>query len=265
VRSAFLLCCAAIALARAANAAPVLRVCADPGNLPASNDRGDGFENHIARLIAADLHRDIQFVWAAEQRGFIRRFLLSGACDVVMGVPAGLAPALTTRPYYTSSYVMVTRARDRHRFASFDDAWLTTTRIGLPALGSDGVNTPPVMALARRGITQHVTGFPVLGRDSPQGRMVDAVMHGDIDVAFLWGPVAGYFAKPYGPALWIDPVSGDNTIPATPFQFSIAIGMRPSDTALRAEVQQALDHHAAEITALLRADGIPLVTQRSTR
>src|SRR4051794_36669798 len=93
--------------------APVLRVCADPNNLPFSNRRGEGFENAIAALLARDLGRTLAYAWWPQRRGFARNTLSAGACDVMVGVPSGYELAWTTRPYYRSTYVFVTR-RDRH-------------------------------------------------------------------------------------------------------------------------------------------------------
>jgi len=168
-----------------------------------------------------------------------------------MGVPAGLPPLLTTRPYLTDSYVMVTRRSAGHHFTSFDDPWLRQARIGLPALGSDGANIPPALALARRGLTDHLTGFPVLGHDSPQGRLIDAVARGRIDVAFAWGPVARYYAGRSPVQLQIDTITADRRAPKDVFTFRLAAGVRPADRALRDAIQSALDAHRQEVAAIL--------------
>src|SRR5688572_11518809 len=95
-----------------------LRVCADPNNLPFSNERGEGFENRLAEILAADMQADLRYVWFAQRRGFIRNTLNAGLCDVVMGVPSRLEMVEATRPYYRSTYVFVTRAQDRHTLSS---------------------------------------------------------------------------------------------------------------------------------------------------
>ncbi|HEX5574932.1 MAG TPA: hypothetical protein VFX42_03570, partial [Gemmatimonadales bacterium] len=124
-----------------------LRVCSDPNNLPFSNQRGEGFENRLAELIAGELNATVRYTWWAERRGFIRSTLNAGRCDVVMGMPPGTGSVLTTRPYYRSTYVFVSR-RDRHlAVKSLDDAALRRLKIGVQVVGDDYANTPPVHAL----------------------------------------------------------------------------------------------------------------------
>jgi mxaJ protein len=146
-----------------------LRVCADPNNLPYSNDRREGFENRLAELVARDLGRDgVHYTWWAQRRGFLRNTLNVAACDVVMGIPSSADAVLTTRPYYQSSYAFVSRA-DRHlALASLDDPQLRRMRIGVQLVGDDGANSPPAHALSRRGIIRNVVGFSVYG-DYAQG------------------------------------------------------------------------------------------------
>lgn len=172
-----------------------LRVCADPNNLPFSNDKGEGFENKIVDIIAKDLNAKVTYVWWAQRRGFVRRTLYSDLCDLWPGVAAQQELLLPTQPYYRSAYVFVTRA-DRHLdIRSLDDPNLRHLKIGVEMIGFDAQNTPPALALARRGITQNVHGFSVLGdysKPNPSAAIVDAVAKGDIDVGIVWGPLADY-------------------------------------------------------------------------
>jgi len=137
------------------------RVCADPNNLSFSNRRDEGFENKLADLIARDLGRNVCYVWWPQRRGVIRNTLKAKRCDVVMGIPSSFEMAQPTRAYYRSSYVFVSR-RDRHLgIHSFDDPALKNLRIGLRVIGDDYANTPPAQALARRGVTQNITGYSI--------------------------------------------------------------------------------------------------------
>jgi quinoprotein dehydrogenase-associated probable ABC transporter substrate-binding protein len=243
----------------------VLAVCSDPANLPYSNERQEGFENRIASLIAQDLHAEVRYTWNSQRRSFLRRTLKAGECDVVMGMPMGLQGVAQTRPYYASSYAFVS-ARSRHlNLHSFDDPVLRGLKIGLPALSADGANPPPTMALAKRGLADHVVGFSVWGNESdetPQSHIVDAVAAGDIDVAVVWGPFAGYFAQRYGDQLEVTPVDDDPLQPGIPFRFALALSVRPADEALRDELQAVLDKRQPEIEALLKDYGIPLVSAK---
>ncbi|MGO9673157.1 MAG: quinoprotein dehydrogenase-associated putative ABC transporter substrate-binding protein [Methylocella sp.] len=256
------LAAAAAAETDAPGASPALVVCADPANLPYSNEAREGFENKIAALLADDLHAELRYFWFAEHKTFLRRTLLDGRCDAVISVPASLSVVAATQPYFTSSYVAVTRANDARRFTSFDDPWLRDARIGLQLVGNEGATTPPAVALSGRGLNQHITAFPMwseAGDKNPQGRIVDAVADGSIDVAFVWGPFGGYFARAHDAALRVEPVTSDPQMPDLAFVFPMAIGVRKADAALRDRLQEALNRHSAEIGAILRDDGVPTI------
>lgn len=245
----------------------VLAVCADPSNLPYSNDRQEGYENRIAALIATDLNATLRYTWNMPRRSFLRRTLNAGACDVVLGLPQGLQGVLQTRPYYASSYVFVTARRRGLQLTGFDDPALRGLRIGLQAVGAEGANTPPASALARRGIVERIVGFPVWGGandDDAQAHIVDAVASGEVDVAIVWGPFAGYYARRHGDALDITPVEADPQQPALALRYAMAVGVRRGEEALRDELQQALDRHRGEIDAILHDYGIPLTTGSDT-
>lgn len=253
-----------MSLSPAADAAaqPVLRVCADPSSLPYSNERRQGFENRIASLIAKDLGARLEYTWNLQRRSFLRRTLNAGACDVVMNVPDTLSGVLATRPYYTSTYVFVTRRARGLDLHSFDDPRLASLKIGLQALGAEGANTPPGSALGRRGLADNVRGYPVWGRDgepSPAARIIEAVASGEIDAAIVWGPLAGYFATRQKTALSITSVEPDPQEPGLAFQYSMAIGVRRDDSAFRDRLQAVLDRRQPEIDAILAAYGVPRV------
>ncbi|MFL5121229.1 MAG: quinoprotein dehydrogenase-associated putative ABC transporter substrate-binding protein, partial [Microvirga sp.] len=140
-----------------------LRVCADPNNLPFSNDREEGIENRVARIVADELHAELRYTWWAQRRGFVRGTLKAGTCDVWLSVTAGFDPVATTRPYYRSTYVFVTRADSGLDIDSLDDARLQRLRVGVQLVGKDLSDTPPAHALARRGIVRNVVGYPIWG------------------------------------------------------------------------------------------------------
>ncbi|PYR93930.1 MAG: quinoprotein dehydrogenase-associated putative ABC transporter substrate-binding protein [Acidobacteria bacterium] len=240
---------------------PPLRVCADPNNLPFSNDRGEGFENRIAELLAADRHARVEYTWWAQRRGFVRNTLSAGACDLMIGVPSGADIALTTRPYYRSTYVFVSRADRGLALGSFDDSRLRRLRIGVQMIGDDFANTPPAHALAARGMVQNIVGYSVYGDYSqphPLSGIIDAVAHGAIDAAVVWGPEAGYFARDAPVPMTIAPVTPpmDRTLP---FAFDISMGVRKRDIRLRDELNDFLDRRGGEIDSILSAFGIPRV------
>jgi mxaJ protein len=236
-----------------------LRVCADPNNLPFSNSAGQGFENRIAEIVAADLGAKLTYTWWAQRRGFVRNTLKAGLCDLVPGTPANLEMLRTTTPYYRSSYVFISR-QDGPDVSSFNDPRLRELRIGVQLIGDDGANSPPVQALGRRGIVGHLVGYPVYGDYSapnPPARIVEAVASGEIDLAVVWGPLAGYFAQKQKVPLRITPVAPRIDGPQLPMIYDISMGVRREDDALRGDVNNALARHKAEIDALLAQYGVP--------
>jgi mxaJ protein len=240
--------------------ARVLRVCADPNNLPFSNSRLEGFENRLADLVAADLHASVEYTWWAQRRGYVRHTIASGACDVLMGVPTRFERTLVTRPYYRSSYVFVTR-RDGPRVRSLDDPVLRRVRVGVQLIGDDGGNSPPAHALAARHIVRNVVGYPVYGNylePNPPARIVEAVAKDDVDVAMVWGPLAGYFAGREKVPLSITPVSPQND-PHLPFAFDISIGVARRASDLRDEIDAVLARRKAEVDRLLEGYHLPRV------
>jgi len=247
--------------ASVATATRTLRVCADPNNMPFSDSGAHGFDNRVASLIAGDLHRTLQYVWYPERRGFIRRTIGAGTCDLVIGVPTGLPGVRTTRPFYRSTYVFVTRADGEDAIRSLDDPRLRTWRVGLHFTGGSA-NPPPSHALARRGIVDNVVAYSIYGdyaTPSPPTRLIDAVAAGDIDVAIAWGPMAGYTASREPVALRVTPVSPADDGPGVSFPFDLAVGVAPADSAAAAAIQQVLDHRRDAITAILRSYHVPLL------
>jgi mxaJ protein len=243
----------------------VLRVCADPNNLPFSNQRGEGFENKIAELLAHDRGERVEYTWWAQRRGFFRNTLRAGTCDIVIGVPAAFEMALTTKPYYRSSYVFLSR-KDRHlNLTSLDDPKLKTLTIGVQIIGDDFSNAPPAHALGRRNIVGNVKGFTVYGdysQPNPPARIVDAVAKGDVDVAIVWGPLAGYFAKQARVAMEVVPVSPQIDQPFLPFVFDISMGVRRDDPQFKDQVEQVLDKRRSEIDQILREYAVPRVDEQ---
>jgi quinoprotein dehydrogenase-associated probable ABC transporter substrate-binding protein len=238
-----------------------LRVCADPNNLPFSNQQGEGFENALARLVARDLGRSVTYTWWPQRRGFIRNTLRAGRCDVVMGIPAAFELAQPTRPYYRSTYVFVTR-RDRGLdIRSFDDPILKQLKIGIHVIGDDYANVPPAQALVRRGIIGNVRGYSIYGdysQPNPPAMLIDAVAQGQVDLAIAWGPLAGYFATRSPIPLSIVPVAPLLDPPSLSFVFDISMGVRREAQELRAVLDQVIERRQLEIRSLLEQYGVPL-------
>ena len=258
------LCKALIAatLASTALAAPPLRVCSDPNNLPFSNRKEEGFENRIARLLAREMNTTVQYYWWAQRRGFVRNTLNANQCDVIIGVPTSFELALTTAPYYRSTYVFVTRRDRKLAISGFDDPQLRKVKIGVQMIGDDYASSPPAHALANRGIVRNVVGYSVYGdysKDDPPRVIVDAVANGEVDVSAVWGPTAGYFIRKSRVPLVATPVSPQIDLPFLPFVFDIAMGVRRGDTALRDRLNEIIRRRSREIESILRDYGVPVL------
>ncbi len=244
---------------------PPFRVCADPNNLPFSNDRLEGFENHLAALVAADLGTTVEYAWWAQRRGFLRRTLDAGLCDVVMGIPSIVESVTATRPYYRSSYVYVTRRTAGLRFDSLDDPLLRRLSIAVPLVGEDGGNAPPAHALSRRGMVRNVVGYSVYGDYStpnPPARIIDAVANGDVDVALAWGPLAGFFAARQDVALDVVPIHAAGDEPFS-LAFDISLGVRRGDAVLARRLDEALERRREEVDAILAEFHVPHIDEGS--
>jgi mxaJ protein len=240
-----------------------LVVCADPNNLPFSNRKQQGFENKIINLVAKDLGARISYVWWAQRRGYVRSTLNEARCDIWPGVAAGIDMVATTRPYYRSTYVFVTRADTPLEYLTLDDSRLKRVSIGVQMIGNNAMNTPPAHAIASRGIIDNVHGYMLYGDYSlanPSATIVSAVASNEIDVALVWGPVAGYFAHHSETPLRLDAVT-----PAAdsrwPMVYDIAMGVRRSDHALLEQVNSVLEREQPVITKILNAYHVPLEAQ----
>ena len=260
----------ALAIALGVLAAPaasagerVLRVCAEPDNLPLSNEHEAGFENRIARVVADELQATLVYEWRLQRRGFVRKTIGADLCDVWIGVPAGLDRLLTTRPYYRSGYVFMNRADAREPLTSFADPRLARLRVGVQLIGDDFAASPPGLALARAGATENVVGYPVWGEGSAAERISADLAAGRLDAALVWGPQAGWFVDHAPVRLAV----ARATAPAgfeLPFEFSIAMGVKKGDAALQRDLDRALERRAAEIDAILDAYRVPRLDDGAT-
>jgi mxaJ protein len=236
-----------------------LRVCADPDNLPFSSSAGEGFENKIMTVVAAELGDQLSYVWWPQRGGRVTEALNGGLCDVVPGIGRVDGVLLTYPPYYRSTYAFVTRSPGRP-VSSFDDATLRKDLIGVQLVGDDGANPPPAVALARRGIVDNVRGFSVFDGSASEGgtsSIMAAVARGDIDVAIAWGPVAGYFARRSAVPLTVTPAAAQIDPPDLPMAFDVSMGLRLDEGPLRKDIEAAIARRKADIDGILVAYDVP--------
>ena len=265
---ALLVAAATVALIAGAPPRPPadLRVCADPYDMPFSNNQEEGFENKIAHVVARDLNATVINYWWPSRRGVLRNSILGGFCDVMIQAPVGLDPVATTKPYYRSTYYFVYRADRGFTLRSLDDTILKRLKIGVNMIGYDYTNTPPAHALGSRGIVGLV-GFgnflnPDPKADHPDD-IINAVAKDSIDVAIVWGPLAGYWVKRQSVPLTMVALPDTDAVSGMPFAFSMAMAVRHRDKALKATLDSVIDRRRGEITEILRQYNVPMIELRA--
>ena len=239
-----------------------LTACADPNNLPFSNKAGKGFENKLARIIASDLHAKLQYIWWAQRRGYVRNTLNEARCDFWPGIASNVEMVATTRPYYRSTYMFVTRRDANLGGLTLDDPRLKRLKIGVQLVGDDASNTPPAHALAARGIVGNVRGYMLYGNyatPSPPAQVIRAVERGDVDVAMVWGPLAGYFAAKSPVPLRLEPVTPWFADRQWPMQFDVSVGVQRNNQKLLKQIDNVLARHSTDIRRLLETYHVPMV------
>lgn len=230
-----------------------LRVCADPAYLPFSNDRGEGLENRIAERLAAHLGRELIYTWHPQGMGFVRNTLRARLCDLIVGVVAADELVQNTNPYYRSSYVLAHRAGQADRFADLAGPMAQLARIGVVA------GTPPADLLARLGLFANVRPYQLVVDtrfDQPGRTMVEDLAAGTIDVALLWGPIAGYWAKRQPVALELQPLTSDPRA-GLRFDFLISMGIRHAEPEWKQAVNTALRELRPDIDEILDEFAVP--------
>ena len=232
-----------------------LRVCADPNNLPFSNDRGEGFENEIADLLADRLGVSVSYTWYPDTMGFVRNTLRAGLCDVIMGVVAGDELVQNTNPYYRTSYVLAHRAGEGDGLADLASPAMTQARIGVIA------GTPPANLLARHGLLANVEPYQ-LRVDTrlyhPAQQMMEDLASGKIDVALVWGPIGGYYAEQLDTPVTLVPLS-DEPGSRLRLDFRVSMGIRPGEPDWKHRLNGLIRELQPEIDAILRDYGVPLL------
>ena len=234
-----------------------LKVCADPDNLPFSNRAGEGFDNKIAEILAADLNATLAYVWLPDLRSKTRqRLLQAGECDLVMGVLDGQPGFLSSYAYYRTGYVFVYPKTASFTVATLDDPVLKDLRVGIPG-GTRMV--PPSLALANRGVVKNQVHFTDRKDEGTRYLPVlEGLREGKVDLAIAWGPLAGAFAKDLGD-MTVASVQPEIDAPFIPMVASLTIGVRPEDEGLRDALDLALARTWDQTRAALSEAGVPLI------
>jgi quinoprotein dehydrogenase-associated probable ABC transporter substrate-binding protein len=233
----------------------VFRVCADPHNMPFSTDKGEGFENKLAELLAAQLARGLSYTWYPQAPGFVRNTLAAHRCDVLMGIPQGDDLVQVSNPYYRTAYTLVFKEGSNIAGAdTLGDPRLKGKRIGIVA------GTPPADNMAVNGLMVKAKPYPLVVDtrvDSSGAAMMHDLVEGDIDAAALWGPIAGYYARQAGSGLTVVPLVKEKSGPR--LAYNISMGVRFADQDWKRLLNRKIQENQSAINRLLLSFGVPLL------
>jgi quinoprotein dehydrogenase-associated probable ABC transporter substrate-binding protein len=233
----------------------VLRVCADPHNMPLSTEQGKGYENKLAELLADKLGKRLAYTWYPQAPGFVRNTLAAHKCDVMMGIPQGDDLVQVTNPYYRTAYALVFKqGHDLEGADTLGDPRLKGKRIGIVA------GTPPGNNMAVNGLMARAKPYPLVidtRVDSSSAAMMHDLAIGEIDAGILWGPMAGYYARQASPAVTIVPLVKETTGPRLVYR--IAMGVRFADQEWKRLLNRTIQENQPAINKLLLSFGVPLL------
>jgi quinoprotein dehydrogenase-associated probable ABC transporter substrate-binding protein len=237
----------------------VLRVCADPRNLPFSNEQGEGFENKLAELFAAKLQKKIDYMYFPQATGFVRMTLGAHRCDVIMGFPQGDDLVQGTNPYYRTAYALIAKpGSGLDDVTELKDPRLKGKHIGIVA------GTPPATNMAVNGLMTSAKPYPLMidtRVDSSAEAMINDLNKGEIDAAVLWGPMAGFYARKSDPPLHVTPLVHEKTGPQLVFR--IGMGVRRADQNWKRRLNRLIQENQGEINKILVGYGVPLLDENN--
>jgi quinoprotein dehydrogenase-associated probable ABC transporter substrate-binding protein len=235
----------------------VLRVCADPRNLPFSNEKGEGFENKLAELFADKLQKKLDYMYFPQATGFVRMTLAAHRCDVIMGFPQGDELVQGTNPYYRTAYALVAKpGSGLDEVTTLEDERLKNKHIGIVA------GTPPATNMAANGLMMAAKSYPLMidtRFDSSAGAMIEDLMSGQIDAGILWGPMAGFYAKKANPPLHVTPLVKETMGPKLTFR--IGMGVRSADQNWKRLLNRLIQENQPAINKILLEYGVPLLDE----
>jgi quinoprotein dehydrogenase-associated probable ABC transporter substrate-binding protein len=234
----------------------VLRVCADPRNLPFSNEKGEGFENRLAELLAAKLQKTLDYTFFPQATGFVRMTLGAHRCDVIMGFPQGDDLVQGTNPYYRTSYALVAKSGSGlDEVDTLEDPRLKGKHIGIVA------GTPPATNMAIAGLMADAKPYPLMidtRYENSAQAMIEDLGAGRIDAGVLWGPMAGFYAKKAG-GLHVTPLVKETTGPKLVYR--IGMGVRAADQNWKRQLNRLIQENQGEINRILLDFGVPLLDE----
>lgn len=236
-----------------------LRVCADPDNMPFSSEKGEGFENKLAELMAQKLDAELEYSWFPEETGYVPNTLGRDACDLVMGYAQGTGLIEDTNPYYYTSYVLLYRD---------DDAALSGVKgLSDPRLKGKSIGffarTLPASILAMHGLVTTGKPFDLRAYDNASKAavaMIEEIASGELDAGVLWGPVGGYYAQRAGAPLKLVPLVKETAGPRT--IYGITMGVRPNDPQWKHKVNKVIAENQDAIVVILQSYNVPVLDNK---
>ena len=235
----------------------VLRVCADPRNLPFSNEKGEGFENKLAEFFADKLHKKLDYVYYPQATGFVRMTLGAHRCDVIMGFPQGDELVQGTNPYYRTAYALIAKpGSGLEEVATLEDQRLKGKRIGIVA------GTPPATYMAANGLMSNAKPYPLMidtRVDSSAEAMINDLNKGEIEAGVLWGPMAGFYARKSNPPLHVTPLVKETSGPRLVYR--IGMGVRSADQNWKRLLNRLIQENQPAINKILLDFGVPLLDE----
>ena len=236
----------------------VLRVCADPRNMPFSDEKGEGFENKLAELVAQKLGKSLAYTWYPQAPGFVRNTLGAYKCDVIMGYPQGNDIVQSTNPYYRTAYALVFHpASGLDGVDTLADPRLKAKHIGIVA------GTPPATLLAANGLMTNAKPYPLVidtRVDSSAQAMMKDLAAGDIDAGILWGPMAGYYAMNAKEPTTVVPLVKERSGPR--LAYYITMGVRAADQEWKRQLNRLIAENQPAINGILAGFGVPLLDDK---
>ena len=235
----------------------VLRVCADPRNLPFSNEKGEGFENRLGELFAEKLQKKLDYAFFPQAVGFVRMTLAAHRCDVIMGFPQGDELVQGTNPYYRTAYALVAKqGSGLDEVTTLGDERLRGKHVGIVA------GTPPATNMAANGLMADAKPYPLMidtRIDSSAEAMINDLTSGKIDAAILWGPMAGFYARKTSPPLHVTPLVKETAGPRLVYR--IGMGVRPADQNWKRLLNRLIQENQPAINKILLDFGVPLLDE----
>ena len=236
-----------------------LRICADPNNLPYSNQNNEGYENKIADLFAKKLGNiPVMYSWYPMTSGFVRRTLDAKTCDLIVTFPAIHEFVQNSNPFYNSSYVLMSLEEKDIKIKTLSDPQIKEKKYKIGIISG----TPPSSYVPKYKLFDQVKFYRQAADPRKQKPWVDVtndLVDGKIDIGILWGPYAGYEAKKAKKPIKIVPLTKEEITSRGKLVYRFTMGIRRNAPEWEKTINNLIKDNQEEINQILRGYGIPLL------